>query len=45
MQTKQKKVSYPNRVVDPREKIRLTDDYFPGFEFLFIAPLPCIETL
>lgn len=43
MQTKQKKVSYPNRVVDPREKIRLTDDYFPLF--LFIAPLPCIETL
>lgn len=43
MQTKIKKVSYPNRVVDPREKIRLTDDYF--FEFLFIAPLPCIDTL
>ena len=45
MQTKIKKVSYPNRVVDPREKIRLTDDYFPGLLFLFIAPLPCIETL
>ena len=44
MQTKIKKVSYPNRVVDPREKIRLTDDYFPAFD-LFIAPLPCIETL
>ena len=45
MQTKIKKVSYPNRVVDLREKIRLTDDYFPDAEFLFIAPLPCIETL
>ena len=44
MQTKQKKVSYPNRVVDLREKIRLTDDYFPAL-CLFIAPLPCIETL
>ena len=44
MQTKIKKANHPNRVVDPREKIRLTDDYFPAFD-LFIAPLPCIETL
>ena len=45
MQTKIKKANHPNRVVDQREKIRLTDDYFPVVEFLFIAPLPCIETL
>ena len=44
MQTKIKKANHPNRVVDQREKIRLTDDYFPVL-CLFIAPLPCIETL
>lgn len=44
MQTKIKKVNHPNRVVDPREKIRLTDDYLPAL-CLLIAPLPCIETL